>query len=142
MGRLKSLDFQQLNVVLGDPSSPPLTKVKDSLFHIAGTDVRVAITRRHHHYHHHISRQIAPPNSYEEVFVETPSIAFGIMPVSASAEFPNNVGLSRKYMHLDFIITDMTTGHSYLEGVFPELWGTRPMSPEVEAMLTPPSERK
>lgn len=120
--------FQDINVVLGRSHSP-LTVMKDLLF-MAG-DVKIGISHRPHPTRH---------EDFEFVYVETPSLAFSIMPVLASAEFGNDMLLSHKYRHLDLIITEMSSAYVF-QGIFPELWGTQPISPEVEAMKTAPSER-
>jgi hypothetical protein len=121
-------DFQDINVVLGSSSSR-LTVMSDLLFEAGG--VKIGISHRLHP-----TRQ----ENFEAVHVETPSLAFAIMPVLATAEFGNDMLLSHKYRHLDLIIMEMSSANVY-EGVFPELWGTQPISPEVDAMKTAPSER-
>jgi len=121
-------DFQDINVVLGRSSSR-LT-VMEKLVFTAG-DVQIGIFHRPHP-----TRQ----QGFELVYVETPSLAFSIMPVLASAEFGNDMLLSHKYRHLDLVITEMSSENVY-QGIFPELWGTQPVSLEVEAMKTAPSER-
>lgn len=127
--------FEQIDVVLGDPSSSPLrTLNKRLVFHTEGTNVNIAISREQN------SKAWADQLFREQVYVEAGDIAFGILPVPAYVEFPNSIRLSRKYKHLDFVITDMKYQNTYT-GIFPELWGTQPTSAAVEAMKTPPSER-
>merc|ERR1712157_47812 len=89
-------------------------------------------------------RQHYPPRLHttnlEVAYVEAPSIAFTITPVSATVEFPNNVHLAHKYRHLDLAIMDMTNEYNFT-GIFPQLWGLQPITPEVKAMKTSPSKR-
>jgi hypothetical protein len=121
-------DFQDINVVLGRSSSR-LTVMKNLLFTTG--DVKIGISQRPHPTRH---------GDFEFVYVETPSLVFSIMPVQASAEFHHDMLLSHKYRHLDLHIMEMSSANVY-QGIFPELWGTQPISPEVEAMKTAPSER-
>jgi len=79
-------------------------------------------------------------NEIEHVHIETPSISFNIYASHAGVEFPEDMALQLKYVHLDFAITSSTVPAAAFTGVLPELWEVIPRSQEVQAMLVPPSQ--
>merc|ERR1712110_706144 len=75
----------------------------------------------------------------EYVCFESPSITACVYASHAGNEFPDDMEMQKKYMHLDFTITSTLVPLSEYTGILPELWGVIPMSERVQAMTKPPS---
>jgi len=123
---------EQINVMHGD--GVQVAKAKEaSLFSTKNGKVKAAAYKQPYH----IARTHGK-NEIEHFHVETPSIAFNIYASHAGNEFPDAIDMQKEYIHLDFQITSSTKPMTSYSGVLPELWGTIPRSPEVEAMTVSP----
>jgi len=96
-----------------------------------------------------VGRELRSPprlnsKSNEYVYITTPDLVFGIAPAHAAVEFRskwhlNDRDSAYKYTHLDLFIIEQF-GENKFGGILPELWGVRPMSDKVRAMLDAPAE--
>eukprot|EP00930_Biecheleria_cincta_P017332 TRINITY_DN13810_c0_g1_i1.p1 TRINITY_DN13810_c0_g1~~TRINITY_DN13810_c0_g1_i1.p1 ORF type:complete len:551 (-),score=64.27 TRINITY_DN13810_c0_g1_i1:161-1762(-) len=125
--------FQQLEVTLGR-SDRPLEVLKQELYSVAGGSVMLAIASRHSE----------PPRfhmmpQFEYVQVQTESISCVLYGSHAGTEFPNDLELQAKYVHMDFWCNEMAGVESFT-GILPQIWQLEPMTDEVRAMLVPPSQ--
>jgi hypothetical protein len=75
--------------------------------------------------------------TFEYVYVTTPDLVFMISPAHAAVDFPSRPWLALKYSHLDLFINEMKRPDRF-GGIFPQLFGVVPMTPEVEAMTLYP----
>lgn len=127
--------FNQLDIWLGN-ADLPLETLRSQLYEIDGTGIKLAVASSRHD----------PPRFHsipvmEHVYVESQFIVFAIVVSHAGTEFPGDVEMQARYAHLDWFTVDML-GTEHYSGALPEIWGVRPMSAEVESMLTAPSKRQ
>lgn len=118
----------QLEIFLSN-SNAPIATAKKHLFDIYG--VKVGVGRQQ------VSQKVHGHPVIEFLAVETNSITFIISAAHAGNEFPHDLQMQRKYMHLDWITLDMKDETAWT-GVLPELWGIAPLSDEVAAMKVAP----
>lgn len=123
---------EQINVMPGD-GVHVAKAIEASLFSTKDGKVKAAAYKQPYH----IARTHGK-NEIEHFHVETPSIAFNIYASHAGNEFPDAIDMQKEYIHLDFQITSSTKPMTSYSGVLPELWGTIPRSPEVQAMTVSP----
>jgi hypothetical protein len=128
--------FESLEVFLGD-ASQPLQLIRPQVFSrpasSLGGALRIGVGRRPQ------SHPRFESTSSEIVYIESDNLAFGILAVIASQEFPSDYRAAHENKHLDMFIMEMKGEHSFI-GVLPELWGVRPRSELVDAMTLAPSE--
>jgi len=88
---------------------------------------------------YHIARTHGK-NEIEHLHIETPSAAFNIYASHAGNEFPDDVEMQKKYVHLDWRLVSSLVPLSEYGGVLPELWGVVPTSDAVQAMTVTPTK--
>jgi hypothetical protein len=125
-------DFSQLEIRLGDKV---LKRLQSQLYSVAGGSLRFGAGVQHGDR----ARLHSSSTQMEYLHVETASVSFVIYGSHAGTDFPDDVNLQAKYSHLDLHVMDIR-GVDRLGGILPEIWGLTPRSPEVEGMLTPPSQ--
>lgn len=130
--RSRPVEFNQLEIRLGDKV---LKRLQSQLYSVAGGSVRFGAGVQHGHR----ARLHSSSTQMEYLHVETASVSFVIYGSHAGTDFPDDVKLQAKYSHLDLHVMDIR-GVDRLGGILPEIWGLTPRSPEVESMLTPPSQ--
>jgi len=132
--RSRQLLLSQLDIKLGG-SQESLRERKNHAFESPDGQVKVAIGFRRHE----TSRLRGDPIT-EYVNVETKSITFLLIASHAGNEFPDDVEMQNKYVHLDWITREMIGTKSFT-GILPQIWGVqKPMSEEVASMLKSPAE--
>mmetsp|Transcript_60914 Transcript_60914/g.108176 ORF Transcript_60914/g.108176 Transcript_60914/m.108176 type:complete len:385 (-) Transcript_60914:249-1403(-) len=124
---------KQIELTFGDKAQVSLYE-NTILFSSSDGNVKGAVYKQPYH----VARTHGQ-NEIEHVHIETPSIAFNIYASHAGNEFPGDIAMQKKYVHLDFMIVSANISSSKFTGVLPELWEVIPRSPEVQAMTAPPS---
>ena len=126
--------FRQLDIRIGNRQ---LRVLSDQMFGSLDGKVQVGVGAR---LYPNIPPRVHFTRLVEFVMVESKSISFFIHASHAGVEFPKDVDKQVLYTHLDWECLEMP-GVEHFQGILPELWGTVPRTPEVEAMLTAPSKR-
>jgi len=129
--RCSSRRLDSLELFLGRSQSPLREMQRRPMEFTAGPDVRFELNCRQQ------DRPLLASSRTEYMHFETPSIVFLIVAAHAGNEFPNDARLALKYQHLDLIILEMPRKQEF-QGILPEIWGIRPRTAAVEAMLQPP----
>eukprot|EP00929_Paragymnodinium_shiwhaense_P000243 TRINITY_DN100495_c0_g1_i1.p1 TRINITY_DN100495_c0_g1~~TRINITY_DN100495_c0_g1_i1.p1 ORF type:complete len:1729 (+),score=209.29 TRINITY_DN100495_c0_g1_i1:76-5262(+) len=129
--------FESLEILLGDATEPlkhvtPQVYTRPASAHSSA--LRIGVGDRPES-HPRASEMTSP----EVVYIESADIAFAIMAVAATAEFPSDYYAAHENKHLDLFIMDVKNEHTF-SGVLPELWGVQPMSAQVRDMLKAPSQ--
>eukprot|EP00930_Biecheleria_cincta_P022759 TRINITY_DN16569_c0_g1_i1.p1 TRINITY_DN16569_c0_g1~~TRINITY_DN16569_c0_g1_i1.p1 ORF type:complete len:447 (+),score=71.08 TRINITY_DN16569_c0_g1_i1:25-1365(+) len=132
--RSRQLLLSQLDIKLGG-SQESLRERKNHAFESPDGQVKVAIGFRRHD-----TPRLRGDPITEYVNVETKSITFLLVASHAGNEFPDDVEMQNKYVHLDWITREMIGTQSFT-GILPQIWGVqKPMSEEVASMLRSPAE--
>jgi len=126
---------EQLKVKLGEGLQVNHYK-EATLFSTRDGKVKGAVYKRPYH----LARTHGK-NEVEYLYIETPSIAFGIYSSHAGNEFHEDIALQTKYKHLDFMIASSTLPWNEYKGVLPELWEVIPRSAAVQAMTISPMDK-
>ncbi|CAJ1378263.1 unnamed protein product [Effrenium voratum] len=129
--RCSSRRMESMDIVLGRQRLPLREMQRRPMEFTAGEAVRFAVNCRQQ------DRPLLASSRTEYLHFETPSIVFLIVAAHAGNEFPHDMRLQLKYMHLDLLILEMPRKHEF-RGVLPEIWGLQPRSEAVQTMLTPP----